>query len=188
MDEVKGDPMVRDGKRLPLDSFAVFPLFLLCVFVLFPFWLLFLLPLTLIYQGFSKLVSLFSSRPRPPKSSGDHNGESKEGGPGGVREFDIIVFGATGFTGKMAAKYIARNYGDKVKWGIAGRRRAALEDVRRELAVINKSLTALPIIIADSSDLPSLHNMTSITKVVITTAGAYSIYPECAECITDKYS
>ena len=179
MDEVKGDPLVRDGKRLSLDSFAVVPLFVLCVLVLFPFWLLVLLPLTLSYQGLKKLFSCFSSSPRLSKASGDHqSSESKDGdgGPRGPRDFDIIVFGATGFTGKMAAKYIARQYGDKIKWGLAGRRRAALEEVRRELAVINKSLAALPIIIADASDLPSLNSMTSSTRVVITTAGASCNY------------
>ena len=89
---------------------------------------------------------------------------------------DIVVFGATGFTGKMAAKYIARQYGCRFRWAIAGRRRAALEAVRNELSLIDNSLSNLPIIIADSADLVSLHSMTMLTKVVITTAGPFDKY------------
>ena len=71
--------------------------------------------------------------------------------------------------GKMAAIYIAKQYGDgsigKFKWAIAGRRQAALQKIRDELAAINPALKALPIVIADSSDMNSLHNMTKQTKV-----------------------
>lgn len=42
------------------------------------------------------------------------------------REFQLVVFGATGFTGKLAVAYLAKQYGTSVKWAIAGRRRDAL--------------------------------------------------------------
>ena len=67
----------------------------------------------------------------------------------------------------MAAIYTAKTYGTTIKWAIAGRRRNALEDVRRELILINPDLKNLPLIIADSSDPQSLVDMVTTTKVCI---------------------
>ena len=79
----------------------------------------------------------------------------------------------------MAAKYLAKTYGSsKLKWAIAGRRQNVLEEIRSELAVIDRSLANLPIVIADSSDPPSLARLVSKTRVVITTTGPFSKYGE----------
>jgi short subunit dehydrogenase-like uncharacterized protein len=77
------------------------------------------------------------------------------------RVHDLVVFGATGFTGQLAARYLANRYSSglaaqPLKWAIAGRRRAALESLRAEL-----QLPDLPIIIADSADEASLAAMVS---------------------------
>jgi len=53
------------------------------------------------------------------------------------RKYDVVMFGATGFTGKLAAEHIARTYGNKVKWAIAGRDLKKLEAVREHLVKIN---------------------------------------------------
>ena len=104
------------------------------------------------------------------------------------RNFDIVVFGATGFTGKLIADHLYENYGvDRdLRWAIAGRSQEKLEKVRVELTGANE----LPVIVADSDDLASLKAMAERTQVVITSAGPYQLYGDklvlaCAECGTD---
>jgi len=89
------------------------------------------------------------------------------------REFDVIVWGASGFTGKLVAEYLFENYGSikDLKWAIAGRDLSKLESVRTEIG--NETI---PIIIADSCDLESLNSMTKRTKVICTTVGPYAKY------------
>lgn len=174
------DPMLKDGKKLALDEPLVMVYFALSVLVALPIALCVLLPMTLVAQVVLKIMSIVQGNKGSTSGSlqaavGEPFTEFKEGGPKLKRQFDIVVYGATGFTGKMAALYLAKQYGCKVKWAIAGRRRGALEEIRAELAVIDSSLADLPIVLADSSDLKSLHDLVISTKVVITTAGLYSV-------------
>jgi len=93
------------------------------------------------------------------------------------RPFDIVLFGATGFTGKLVAEYLAQQAkGRDVKWAIAGRNPVKLEAVRAELARADRALTDLPILTADSHDVDSLDKLVPQTKVVCTTVGPYSKY------------
>ena len=97
--------------------------------------------------------------------------------PKSERKFDVIVFGATGFTGRLVAQYLNKEYpnkgdGDKVRWAMAGRSAAKLEAVRDEMGVSKD----IPLIVADSSDAKSLSAMASLTKVVLTTVGPYQLY------------
>ena len=92
------------------------------------------------------------------------------------REFDLILFGATGFTGRLAAIYLAKTYGSSLRWAIAGRRREGLEKIRQELVAIDASLKSLPLVLADSSKPDTLREMTLRTKVIITTAGPFDKY------------
>lgn len=85
------------------------------------------------------------------------------------REFDVVLFGATGFTGKLVAEYLAKHAGG-VKWAIAGRSKAKLEAVQKSLGV------DVPIRIAESHDVASLDALVPTTKVVCTTVGPYSKY------------
>ena len=91
------------------------------------------------------------------------------------REFDIVVYGATGFTGALVADYLLDRYGcsDDLRWAIAGRSRARLEDLRDKLGDRAKSLE---IVVADSTDGPALAEMANRTRVVITTVGPYALY------------
>lgn len=89
------------------------------------------------------------------------------------RAFDLVVFGATGFTGKLVADYIARTAGaagthraDGVKWAIAGRNRDKLEALG----------FGVPILVADALDPEGLARIATQTKVVCTTAGPYAKY------------
>lgn len=101
------------------------------------------------------------------------------------RDLDIVIFGATGFTGGLTAEYLARHAPDGLRWGIAGRSREKLEAVRDRLGVDD-----LELIVADSTDASSLADLAARTKVVISTVGPYLKYGEplvaaCAEAGTD---
>jgi len=108
----------------------------------------------------------------------------------GSREHDIVIFGATGFTGALTAEYLAKNAPDDCRWALAGRNRAKLEAVRARLAEIDPSLADLPLLHADVTDRESLRAVAESARVVITTVGPYIEYGEplvaaCAEAGTD---
>jgi len=66
------------------------------------------------------------------------------------------VFGATGFTGKLAAEHLAKTYGKNIKWAIAGRNQKKLEAVRTDLAAINGDVKDMDLLIANSADPQTL--------------------------------
>ena len=106
------------------------------------------------------------------------------------RDFDVVLFGATGFTGALTAEYLARNGPDGLRWALAGRNQAKLEAVRDELAGIDPALAELPLLIADVGDPASLADVAARARVVITTVGPYLQFGEplvaaCAEAGTD---
>ncbi|MDN3646590.1 saccharopine dehydrogenase NADP-binding domain-containing protein [Pontixanthobacter aestiaquae] len=91
------------------------------------------------------------------------------------REFDIVVYGATGYTGRLVAEYLVQHYGDRKdapKWAMAGRNQSKLEDVRDLIGAPKDT----PLIVADASDPDSLTDMVQKTKVVLTTVGPYQLY------------
>ena len=100
------------------------------------------------------------------------------------RDFDIIVWGATGFTGSLVAEYLLSKYGvdGSLRWAIAGRSAAKLTTLRTELGPQAESL---PSIVADSFDEPKLSEMVASTHVVISTVGPYAKYgsPLVAACV-----
>jgi len=89
------------------------------------------------------------------------------------REFDIIIWGASGFTGRLVAGYIFSKYGTNgdLKWAMAGRNLAKLELVRSKVA--DKTV---PLVVADSNDDESLKEMVKRAKVICTTVGPYAKY------------
>ena len=91
------------------------------------------------------------------------------------REFDVIVFGATGFTGALVAEYLLERYGcdQDLRWAIAGRSRAKLDALKAHLG---EGASTLESIVADSGDGPSLAELARRTRVVITTVGPYALY------------
>ena len=82
-----------------------------------------------------------------------------------TRDFDIVIFGASGFTGRLVAQHVARS-ADKPRWAIAGRN-------RDKLAALGFDV---PILVGDAHDRPSLDAIAARTKVVCTTAGPYAKY------------
>ena len=92
------------------------------------------------------------------------------------RPYSVVLFGASGFTGKLVAEYLAGLRRSNLRWAIAGRSRAKLEEVRRDLARIDPACADLPILIADSSDAAALRDIARSTRVVCTTVGPYAKY------------
>jgi len=100
------------------------------------------------------------------------------------RRFDIVVFGATGFTGALTAEYLARNAAAGTSWALAGRNAAKLEQVRERLAAVDPACAELDLLPADTDDPASMREMAESAKVVITTVGPYIRYgaPVVAAC------
>lgn len=94
------------------------------------------------------------------------------------RLYDLLVFGATGFTGKLTAEYLTRHVGDDIRWAIAGRDEHRLAHIKQELVALNPACTAVGIIVADAHDQLSLLEMVEQTKVVLTTVGPFAKYGE----------
>ncbi len=92
-----------------------------------------------------------------------------------AREFDIIIQGATGFTGTLVAEYLLRQYGigDNLRWALAGRSETKLQQVRDGLGA---AASGLELIVADSFDKDALQNLAVRTHVVLTTVGPYALY------------
>ena len=89
------------------------------------------------------------------------------------RTYNIIVWGASGFTGRLVVEYLFKNYGvnDSLKWAMAGRNQTKLEKVRAEVAD-----ESVPLVVADSQDIASLDVMTKSATVICTTVGPYTKY------------
>src|ERR1700694_233535 len=104
--------------------------------------------------------------------------------------FDIVVYGATGFTGRLVAEYLAAHYGShgNLRWAMAGRSKDKLASVRDAI----DAPADTPLIVADASDGASLKAMIDQTKSVITTVGPYQLYGSdllaaCAASGTDYF-
>jgi short subunit dehydrogenase-like uncharacterized protein len=86
-------------------------------------------------------------------------------------EFDVILWGATGFTGQLVAQHLAQHYAEGLRWALAGRNQAKLQQVREEIG-----LPELPLLQADSADRTSLDRLANRSRVICTTVGPYARY------------
>lgn len=91
------------------------------------------------------------------------------------REFDVILWGATGFTGALVADHMLSTYGvgGNLRWAIAGRSQTRLEEVR---AGLGDAAAALPLVLADADDQALLDVLAARTRVVCSTVGPYARY------------
>jgi short subunit dehydrogenase-like uncharacterized protein len=89
-------------------------------------------------------------------------------------KFDIVVYGATGFTGRLVAEYLAAHYTgrDDPKWAMAGRSKEKLASVRDAIG----APADIALIVADGGDAASLRAMVDQTRLVISTVGPYQLY------------
>lgn len=98
--------------------------------------------------------------------------------PADAREFDVVVFGATGFTGQLLADYLARSAPVELRWAIAGRNATRLTSVRDRLAAEHPGVPAPGVVSADAADPVSLASLAQRTRVVATTVGPFAQYGE----------
>ena len=85
------------------------------------------------------------------------------------KKYEIIVYGATGFTGQICCKYLRDNYKDLV-WAMAGRNKEKLDQIKSDFNL------ECDVIVADGADLEALRSLASQTKVVLSTAGPFARY------------
>ncbi|MCL5043340.1 MAG: saccharopine dehydrogenase NADP-binding domain-containing protein [Gammaproteobacteria bacterium] len=105
-----------------------------------------------------------------------------------ARDYDLIVYGASGYTGRLVAEYLSQEYANdsSLRWAMAGRNAEKLAAVRDEIG----APADIPLVIADTSDPASLKAMVASSKVILTTVGPYQLYGSelvaaCAELGTD---
>lgn len=103
-------------------------------------------------------------------------------------EFDLIVYGATGYTGRLVAEHLAARYGTagSPKWAMAGRSLDKLKAVRDEIGAPADT----PLVVADAADPAQVRDLVRRAKAIITTVGPYQLYGSdlvaaCAEAGTD---
>ncbi len=104
------------------------------------------------------------------------------------RELGIIVYGATGYTGRLVCEYLNEQYGvaGEISWAMAGRSQDKLEQVRDEMGIS----ADVPLVVADAGDPASVDAMVKRAQVIVTTVGPYQLYGSdlvraCAEAGTD---
>ncbi|HJZ35894.1 MAG TPA: saccharopine dehydrogenase NADP-binding domain-containing protein [Solirubrobacterales bacterium] len=102
----------------------------------------------------------------------------------GEREYDLVLFGATGFTGGLTADYLAAHGPTNLRWALAGRNRAKLEAVAARLAAARSPVPPPALLEADAADAPALARIAESTRVAVTTVGPYALYgaPLVAAC------
>jgi short subunit dehydrogenase-like uncharacterized protein len=89
-------------------------------------------------------------------------------------DYDLVIYGATGFTGQLVAEYLNQQYGvnNSIRWAMAGRSMDKLLAVRDQLGISHD----IPLIVADSSKLDSIQTMVEQSRVIVTTVGPYQLY------------
>ena len=102
-----------------------------------------------------------------------------------VRRYDIVLFGATGFTGALTAEYLARHIPPELRWAVAGRNAERLERLASQLAFLIPDRGRPGIVQADIGDPLSLQAMASSARLVVSTAGPFMEYgePVVAACV-----
>lgn len=170
----------RDGKASKFEGPGIVPKFLVALLIKVPVLLFVIAPVALI----SSMVRMVTPKPSKKTKLAGASGEpdtalepvtaASDATPLAEREFDLVLFGATGFTGELAARYLAKTYGSGIPWAIAGRKEASLRKIRDKLAAIDPTLSEMTLVIADTSDPASVDAMVNRTRVVATTVGPFA--------------
>lgn len=150
-----------------------------------PLWLTVLLPLTLIYQVGNAVKNAIVG-PNDDTSAfvldSGYQVDAKDIIPQKDRKYDVVMLGATGFTGRLAVRHLAKTYGcsgeNGVNWAVAGRSKDKLNKVLQSLAdELNiPKLVETPIIVVDTAVASTLPNVVRDTKAVVSTVGPFRKY------------
>ena len=103
-----------------------------------------------------------------------------------ARQYDIVIYGATGFTGRLVAEYMVARGGDGLRWALAGRDAGKLAALRDDIG----APAAIPLVVADASDPGSIREMVAGARCICNVVGPYQWYGSdvvaaCAELGTD---
>ncbi|KRX06986.1 hypothetical protein PPERSA_07149 [Pseudocohnilembus persalinus] len=163
---------IRQSENLQQKLRALF-----CVLVFVPIFLFVLLPIVIIYKIYSLITKKKKSTKKTQITDQVPEIELLDKKETQNRKFDVVIYGATGFTGTLAAKYFAENYSlANVKWAIAGRSTQKLAALKENLVSLNQDLKNLEILVAESQDVEQLRKIVNDTKVVISLAGPFAKY------------
>ena len=194
-------PLTRDNRKINRASTPKF----VGLLAVIPLWLCFLLPLAVVYQIAARLLRLVVARPRPSADTGIQVASSSIR-PRAERKYDLVVLGVTGFTGRLAARHLVKEYSNsnnsnnknktnaaaskKVTWAMAGRSLTKLEAVREELAAewnVPSLVDTVDLIVVDTLDPETLPGLVRDTRCVATTAGPYQEYGNAVVEFCAKY-
>jgi short subunit dehydrogenase-like uncharacterized protein len=173
-------PVEKDGNAITPTSNQKFAL---TAVLGVPFWLTVLLPVTVMYQVAKAVVDAISPKNNESEITLDsgYKVDQTEIVPRPDRTYDVVVLGATGFTGRLAALHLAKTYGctgDNVRWAIAGRSKEKLEAVKQSLAdeLQNPDILNIPVLVVDTSIPATLPKLVRDTRAVVTTVGPFQKY------------
>lgn len=101
-----------------------------------------------------------------------------------MKEHDLVLWGATGFTGRLVVAYLARHAPPGLRWALGGRDRARLEQLRADLGV------PVEIVTGDALDRPSMDTVVRTARVVVSTVGPYARFgtPLVEACVAQGAS
>lgn len=139
------------------------------------------MPLSVAYQAGKRVLTTTSPNDSQPVEESVHQEtfpETHELKPIKDRTYDVVLLGGTGFTGRLTAIYLAKNYNKNIRWAIAGRSMKKLEKLRQELkSVVNDdSSKDIDVLLVDTSKPKTIHDLVNDSKCVITTAGPFCKY------------
>ncbi|KAL6241555.1 hypothetical protein RBB50_011578 [Rhinocladiella similis] len=92
------------------------------------------------------------------------------------RQYDIILLGATGYTGKLTAEYITSSLPTSIKWAVAGRNQSKLQSLVKDLKSINSTRTAPDVVTVANLTAPEMATLAKKTRVLLNTVGPYYLY------------
>jgi short subunit dehydrogenase-like uncharacterized protein len=93
-----------------------------------------------------------------------------------ARQYDVVLFGSTGFTGGLTADYLAAHAPAEMRWALAGRNREKLDAVAGRLAAAAPAAPKPDVLVADAAEQAALREIAAKARVVITTVGPYALY------------
>lgn len=152
------------------------PLACVVLVVFFGCFLVITLPLAVVFFLVNYTYRILFPKSKEVFKASRGLSDSPKGGGEGVewtkREFDIVLYGATGFTGRIAAHYLATTYPRKLRrWAVAGRNQRALESLVKEL-----DIPSVAVIVAEAQDSVALEALVKRTRCVISTAGPFCTF------------
>jgi short subunit dehydrogenase-like uncharacterized protein len=169
-------PVDKEGREVQ----PVSPALLLAALTILPVWAVTVVPFAVVYQASRKILKPVLPKHKSQPLDSGYKVDDSMIKPRQERKYDIVVLGATGFTGKLAVRHLAKVYGvdgSKVKWAVAGRSQDKLDKAKKEIGEeLGVDLSNIDCIIVDTSVASTMPKLVQDTRCVATTAGPYALY------------